>query len=334
MNDTKIERLARILGLVDDDLVIEAANVRKRYLNRILRWSSMAAAACLCVVIIAAVALSNMRMGRSGNGTPTGDTATIEAPTAPEAAPADAPEAEVPEVNGIGPNADAGAPDGAGLDAPEEMPAYDNGETDSFCADSILPLSLAEYSEGVTAERETTLDFSPYLTRQGPNGEAYDTSCLVTDNYILTNNTDSDISCIALYYISSASRTSEEGDVEIYVSGAPVETRAYPEARMNYQSFELTIPARESVSVTVELTKDASYNDDGPTDDGGETDSFYLAAVFGSNLNFTSQSVTLEDRGIIEIMNQNFGFDIENGIKTVELDLNTERYYIEIVRKK
>ena len=31
-------------------------------------------------------------------------------------------------------------------------------------------------------------------------------------------------------------------------------------------------------------------------------------------------------------MRQNFGFDLENGVKTVALDLDTEHYYLEVKR--
>ena len=57
-----------------------------------------------------------------------------------------------------------------------------------------------------------------------------------------------------------------------------------------------------------------------------------LVTSLGSNLTCTRQTATLEDRGQIEIVRQNFGFDLENGVKTVALDLNTEHYYLEVKR--
>ena len=41
----------------------------------------------------------------------------------------------------------------------------------------------------------------------------------------------------------------------------------------------------------------------------------------GSNLTFVQQTACLKDRGQIEIIRQNFGFDFENGINEVELDV-------------
>ncbi len=42
------------------------------------------------------------------------------------------------------------------------------------------------------------------------------------------------------------------------------------------------------------------------------------------------QTARLEDRGRIEIIRQNFGFDIENGIDEVELDTQEPHYYLEV----
>ena len=53
----------------------------------------------------------------------------------------------------------------------------------------------------------------------------------------------------------------------------------------------------------------------------------------GSNLLFSSQNATLLDRGQIQIVRQNFGFDLEKGINQVELDLAQEHYYLEVRRK-
>lgn len=344
-------RLARIIGLIDDDLVTEAAGVKKRYLRRITRWMSMVPAACLCIVIIMAVVFGNHGMGSSApaNGAPMDAGAVPEAPEAADA-PAEMPAGdaeEAPEVNGIGPNADPSEADGAAI--------VDNSSTFMYYTGPILPLSLEVYSDGVTAEREITLDFSPYVMHQVVSEsdliETYSNECLIIDNYILTNNTDSDINCTALYPFIVSFQPLEDNSVKIYADNAPVETLAYPEIclrdmdgfdsslygvygemSVSYEAFELKIPAGESVIVSVRLRKAASYGSEHSGENEG-LNGFDLAAALGSNLEFTSQKATLEDRGIIEIVNQNFGFDIENGIKTVELDLDTERYYLEILRK-
>ena len=52
----------------------------------------------------------------------------------------------------------------------------------------------------------------------------------------------------------------------------------------------------------------------------------------GSNLACTAQTATLADRGFIDIVRQNFGFDLENGVNTVMLDQAQEHYYLEVRR--
>ena len=57
-----------------------------------------------------------------------------------------------------------------------------------------------------------------------------------------------------------------------------------------------------------------------------------LVTKLGSNLVCTEQTATLEDRGLIQIVRQNFGFDLKNGVNTVPLDPDTEHYYLEVRR--
>ena len=53
----------------------------------------------------------------------------------------------------------------------------------------------------------------------------------------------------------------------------------------------------------------------------------------GSCLTCSEQRATLEDRGQIEIVRQNFGFDLEQGVKTVALDPAEPHYYLEVRRQ-
>ena len=52
--------------------------------------------------------------------------------------------------------------------------------------------------------------------------------------------------------------------------------------------------------------------------------------ALGSCLTCTEQRATLEDRGFIEIVRQNFGFNLEAGIRTVLLDMSGPHYYLEV----
>jgi len=93
------------------------------------------------------------------------------------------------------------------------------------------------------------------------------------------------------------------------------------------------IPAGTSVKLDAEFEKKPSFDFDCITENKGIS-GYDLVTKLGSNLTFTGQTTKLEDRGQIEIVRQNFGFDLANGINEVELDLNEPHYYLEVRTKK
>lgn len=100
--------------------------------------------------------------------------------------------------------------------------------------------------------------------------------------------------------------------------------------RVFYAEAQVTVPAGGSVTVTAVLRRGAhfSYFCDRRHRDCYE---YELTTRLGSNLTWTAQTASLEDRGLIEIVRQNFGFDPENGVSTVEL---TEEIYFLAVRQR
>lgn len=52
--------------------------------------------------------------------------------------------------------------------------------------------------------------------------------------------------------------------------------------------------------------------------------------TLGSNLRFTRQQAVLEDRGLVEIAEQNLGFDLAAGVLRVELSLDEPHYYLTV----
>lgn len=52
------------------------------------------------------------------------------------------------------------------------------------------------------------------------------------------------------------------------------------------------------------------------------------AINLGTNLVFTEQVAGIVENGNISIIEQNYGFDLENDVKKVVLDLDAERYYM------
>lgn len=102
--------------------------------------------------------------------------------------------------------------------------------------------------------------------------------------------------------------------------------------RVCWLEAELTIPAGESVTLTASMTKEASFDYACAHTENQGVKGYDLVTEVGSNLNCTGQSATLLDRGLIEIVRQNFGFDLENGITTVALDPAQGHYYLEVRR--
>lgn len=101
--------------------------------------------------------------------------------------------------------------------------------------------------------------------------------------------------------------------------------------RVCWLEAQVTVPAGGSLTVTASMEKEASYDYSCDRANQG-TRGYDLVTTLGSNLTCTEQTATLEDRGQIEILQQNFGFDLDAGIKTVELDAETEHYFLTVRR--
>ncbi|MCI9352323.1 MAG: hypothetical protein HFF58_03615, partial [Lawsonibacter sp.] len=97
-----------------------------------------------------------------------------------------------------------------------------------------------------------------------------------------------------------------------------------------YLEAQVTIPAGGSVTLTAEMTKEGSYDFYCAHTENRGVYGYDMVTQLGSNLACTGQTAVLEDRGQIEIVRQNFGFDLENGIDRVELDSSAEHYYLEV----
>ena len=106
---------------------------------------------------------------------------------------------------------------------------------------------------------------------------------------------------------------------------------AMVDGRIIYLSFDVSIPAGESVAVEATMVKDASIDYIG--DDKGK-DGYDMATTLGSNLTFTQQTASISRYDQIEIVAQNFGFDPANGITEVTLDLSQPHYWMEIRKVK
>jgi len=113
----------------------------------------------------------------------------------------------------------------------------------------------------------------------------------------------------------------DDGMLEGIFSAAETNERVF------YLAFELTVPAMGQIEVSGLTCKDGSMDYIG--DDVGK-EGYDLATRLGSTLSFTKQQATISNYDAIEIVNQNFGFDLENGLTQVELNLNQDHYWMEV----
>ena len=100
--------------------------------------------------------------------------------------------------------------------------------------------------------------------------------------------------------------------------------------RVCWLESEVTVPAGGTVSITAAMTKEGSYDFHCAETANQGVYGYDLVTRLGSNLACSVQTATLEDRGQIEIVRQNFGFDLEWGITTVPLEAAEEHYYLEV----
>ena len=121
-----------------------------------------------------------------------------------------------------------------------------------------------------------------------------------------------------------------EKEIDRYASGHIEELDIAGVDRVFWLEAEITIPAGESVTLTAAFEKEPSFDFTCADTANKGISGYDMVTALGSNLIFTQQTACLEDRGQIEIVRQNFGFDLENGIKEVKLDLTVPHYYLEV----
>lgn len=102
--------------------------------------------------------------------------------------------------------------------------------------------------------------------------------------------------------------------------------------RVLYLQAEVSIPAGESVILTAYQTKAASF-DYACADRGNRGIYGYdMVISLGTALEFERITASISNGSQLELVRQNFGFDLAQGVTRVELDHNTEHYYLEVRR--
>lgn len=123
-----------------------------------------------------------------------------------------------------------------------------------------------------------------------------------------------------------------DGRMDRYFGGRldDVLSDALGQDRVFYLSLPVTVPAEETVTLSAALWKRPSYDFFcGQTKNRG-VQGYDFVTRLGSTLDFTALTAALKNTGTVEILRQNLGFDLENGVTEVILDLAEEHYYLEI----
>lgn len=100
--------------------------------------------------------------------------------------------------------------------------------------------------------------------------------------------------------------------------------------RVLYLAAEVTVPAGGSVRVEARLRQRASFDF---ACAGGENQGIYgydAVTRLGSWLSFGRQTARILHGENVEIVRQNYGFDVAGGVTRVELDPEVGRYYLEV----
>ena len=100
--------------------------------------------------------------------------------------------------------------------------------------------------------------------------------------------------------------------------------------RVFYLAADITIPAGESIAVNVDMVKQGSFDFYGWGSGNEGLYGYDMVTRVGSTLVFQGLTAGLNGAEHIEIIRQNFGFDLANGIVNVTLDINEPHYYMEV----
>ena len=101
-------------------------------------------------------------------------------------------------------------------------------------------------------------------------------------------------------------------------------------SRVLYVTFEVTVPAGETLEIGTSTIREASYDFFGSREKM-DLEGFDLVTRLGTNLNIIKQTASVSNTEEIEIVYNNFGFDLPNGITSVLLG-DEEHYWMEICK--
>lgn len=107
-------------------------------------------------------------------------------------------------------------------------------------------------------------------------------------------------------------------------------TEVFCYERIMVQSFEVTIPAGGSISISAELVKRGSFDFGGSGSKNQGLRGYDMVTLLGSTFTFNSQSASFSNLDGIKLVRDNFGLDGNKNVTQIDLDIDKEHYYIEV----
>ncbi len=203
--------------------------------------------------------------------------------------------------------------------------------------DDITDIEIKGYKNGNTSDESNRLDglYADYIKY---TANLQDILGVVVEDYLQRHESGGALTLeVVLYTLSEAlidkldqpQNSEVENSLDAYFLEDYLSYAAFSAERIFYSNFEVLIPAGSSVQIDSTFIKQASYNYGGMGND--ELSGYTLATTLGSTLVFTEQTASIENYQNIEILTQNFGFDLDANINEVTLDLETSQYYLDII---
>ena len=129
---------------------------------------------------------------------------------------------------------------------------------------------------------------------------------------------------------------SGDGTMDRYSDGRldDIISETMVQERVLYLAVSITVPAGSKVGITFEFWKEPSFDYGCSGSEAKDLQGYDLVTRLGSTLDFTAQTAALVNTDNIGLVRQDLGFDLENDVTEVPLDLACEHYYLEIQPKE
>ena len=138
--------------------------------------------------------------------------------------------------------------------------------------------------------------------------------------------------CLFVDMLETYGRLSET-PIARYEDGMLEFMDVYGVKRVCYLETRVRVPAGESITITASMHKKPSYDYYCAHTENQGISGYDMVTRLGTNLQIKATAAHIEDRDMVEIVRQNFGFDLSAGVKSVSLDGEVEHYYLEVRTK-